>query len=267
MEFTIIYEGMLKASDLQVIYLPENNFALNETQQILANKIWDEHLTRARQLDIRFYDGYLYRLLNYDNDRKFNLTLGNCRYKDYVVTRTRKFTDTENKLIFTDPLAICGAIITADNRILIGKRTGVDGSLGKYHVVGGFIEREKDDKSGCPSPFAAMKREIYEEVGLSIADDNLICLGIIYDWAAPHPEMCFQARTEMTYNNIVKLSPHDLEVNSWEYIINDPDSLAIFIRNNIKNIAVPGLANLLFLGQFHYGAGWLRQVIDTLYLT
>jgi 8-oxo-dGTP pyrophosphatase MutT (NUDIX family) len=261
-KFSIIAQAHLSPLDLIVKYNPEISFSIDNRYLSLADTIWRERTEYATAKQIRFYNGYLYNLLDTAFDEKtgrLTLTIGRCRYYDYVVTRTRKICDNQDKPVFADPLAICCAVITIDSKILIGKRIGVDGSIDKYHVVGGFIEQNKDNPGGLPCPFEAMRREIREEVGIDI--DDIVCTGLIYDQTAPHPELCFYAKSSLTFAEIVKCQPADIEVISWLSIDDNPETLAGYIKANFDNIAVPGLANLIFYGKYKYGDSWSRELI------
>lgn len=256
MDFSVMVQGKFKKDDLIIKYDPDKKFVLSDSQKRIADHIWTEKKTESDKSGTILYNGSLFNMIKLNNNSLSNtlsITLSACTYKDYVATRTRNIVDASNRPLFADPLAICSAVITTDNKILIGKRSGVDGSLGKYHVVGGFIEETRDDLDGIPSPFDAMKREIYEEVKIDIDIDNITCLGIIYDNIAPHPEMCFYSLSDMSYDKIIKLNPDDREVINWEYIDDDPDQLAEFINLNKTRIAVPGLANLIFYVEMKYG--------------
>jgi 8-oxo-dGTP pyrophosphatase MutT (NUDIX family) len=201
-------------------------------------------------------------MVTYKSTNRLNLSLGNCRYYDYVVTRTRLILDPAGAPVFADPLAICCSVVTGDGKILIGRRVGVDGSIDKFHVVGGFIERIKDDHDGLPCPFKAIQREIYEEVGIEIGILDITCTGLIYDHNAPHPELCFFATTPLTYAEILTRKPVDLEVSRWLAIADDPVSLAAYIEANAAILAVPGIANLLFYGERKYGKKWREGITD-----
>ena len=260
--FSIIAQGKIKPLDLIIKFKPEISFSVNDKYRSLADSIWQERTEYAKAKQIQFYNGYLYNLLETAFDEKTNrltLTLGRCRYYDYVVTRTRKICDNQGKPKFADPLAICCAVTTIDNKILIGKRVGVDGSIDKYHVVGGFIEQEKDDPGGLPCPFKAMSREIREEVGIDI--DNIVCTGLIYDKVAPHPELCFSAQSSLTFAEIEKRQPEDIEVIRWLSIDDNPEALIDYIKANYDNIAIPGQANLIFYGRYKYGESWSKGLI------
>jgi ADP-ribose pyrophosphatase YjhB (NUDIX family) len=263
--FSIIASGIIKRDKLAIEYHPQSSFKFAPHQQATADSIWAAKLKEARAKKIRFYDGKLYSLLSSTFNSEngiLSLSLGHCRYKDYAVTRTSRIIDSDGNPVYADPLAICCAVVTSDEKILIGKRIGVDGSLDKYHVVGGFLERTKDGQDGDPDPFEAISREIDEETGVEIRADEITCLGLIYDHVAPHPEICFYARTGLDYNQVQKLNPRDMEVHRWEYIDDSSKSMADFIIMNENKIAVPGLANLLFYGEMKYGRNWGLSILS-----
>jgi len=120
------------------------------------------------------------------------LIFGNTSYKEYVTTREPEFARGRDRQQLSNALAVCSVVETTDGHILLDKRQGVDVYAGRYHVIGGFFERDLDTSitnetsetsetsETNPDPFAAIRREIREETGIQAADNaEQYCLGVV----------------------------------------------------------------------------------------
>src|SRR5207247_4109154 len=93
--------------------------------------------------------------------------LGETGYKEYVTTRVPEFAQGRKREELGNALSVCSVVETRDGYILLDKRQGVDVYVGRYHVIGGFFERDLDTtRSNQPDPFGAMSRVIREAIGI-----------------------------------------------------------------------------------------------------
>src|SRR5207248_1054112 len=149
-------------------------------------------LAIAREKGIPLFDAPLFRLIHAElrPDGTLHLILGNTSYKEYVTTRVPDFAHGRARQELGNALSVCSVVETSDGHILLDKRQGVDVYVGRYHVIGGFFERDLDMAATQPDPFGAMRREIREETGIQLADiREQYCLGVVYDAATPHGEV------------------------------------------------------------------------------
>src|SRR5437660_6136703 len=160
--------------------------------------LWQQKLAMAKEKNTRLFDTPLFRLVSTESrpDGTLHLVLGDTSYKEYVTTREPAFAQGRPRQELSNALAICSVVETSDGYILLDKRQGVDVYVGRYHVIGGFFERDLDmiaDQVGLsPDPFGAIRREIREETGIQAADiQEQYCLGVVYDLQMPHGEMWF----------------------------------------------------------------------------
>lgn len=256
-------EGAYSRNKIIVDYQPKTIFRLPKRYQPEANRLWQVKLAEAKRAGFSLYDGNVFSLLKINIDPSNNtlkLSLGQTGYKDYVVTRTRNFKNPDGSIIMADPLAICCAVITSDNKILIGRRQGVDGSLNKFHIIGGFIDRDLDIYDSLACPIRAMQREVREETGIKLNVDDIICLGAVYDNITPHPELCFYAKTNLTFSEFRNLKIEEREVESWESIDDNPEDLAAFMVGHRHELTVVGWADLTFYGKMKYGDRWSENI-------
>ncbi|TMD67358.1 MAG: NUDIX hydrolase, partial [Chloroflexi bacterium] len=156
---------------------------------------------------------------------RLHLIFGDTSYKEYVTTREPEFARGRDRQQLSNALAVCSVVETTDGHILLDKRQGVDVYAGRYHVIGGFFERDLDTSTTTatsatsatsatnPDPFAAIRREIREETGIQAADiAQQHCLGVVYDLATPHAELCFLTRLNIPLNEVSQRVPEEDEI-------------------------------------------------------
>src|SRR5439155_10784048 len=162
---------------------------------------------------------------------RLHLIFGNTSYKEYVTTREPEFAQGRDRQQLSNALEVCSVIETTGGHNLLDKRQGVDVYAGRYHVIGGFFERDLDtsitnEKSETnetnetnetsetnPDPFAAIRREIREETGIQAADiAEQYCLGVVYDLATPHAELCCLTRLNIPLHEVRQRVPEENEI-------------------------------------------------------
>ena len=114
-----------------------------------------------------------------------------------------------------------------------------------------------------PDPFAAMRREIREETGIQ-SDDirEQYCLGLVYDLATPHAEMCFLTLLDIPLEEVQRRQPEDDEIKQLIPLHVTAESLRAFILQHHGNISATGEPNLLFYGAWKLGTSWLNEIIE-----
>jgi 8-oxo-dGTP pyrophosphatase MutT (NUDIX family) len=255
------------------------------TIQQWMDTLWQQKLTLAQQQNIPLYDTPLFRLIRAKAQPNGNLhlTLGNTTYKEYITTREPTFAQNRPREELSNPLAVCSVIETTDNYILLDKRQGVDVYAGRFHVIGGFFERDLDTTATIettatsatiatsatnPDPFAAIRREIREETGIQSADiAEQHCLGIVYDLATPHAELCFLTRLNIPLREVHQRVPEENEIKQLLSLYITEDTLRDFILTNHGNISSTGEPNLLMYGAVKFGEEWFEEIIGRLLQT
>src|ERR1700726_421462 len=209
LEFEILARGLFRPHELDITYDPslrmpteglmENIGMVREVGadrgQEWIDDLWQQQLAIAHEQGFPLFDAPLFCLINVEvsPEGKLHLLLGDTTYKEYTVTRLPTFSQRRERQQLSNPLAVCSVVETADGFILYEQRQNVAVHAGRYHVIAGFFEREKDrDAQGRPDPFGAMYRELREETGIQPADiKEQFCLGAVYDVINPHSELCF----------------------------------------------------------------------------
>lgn len=208
-----------------------------------------------------------------DRDR-LHLVLGDTSYKEYTTTRVPEFAHGYSRQELSNALAVCSVIETSDGYILYERRRKVAVYVGRYHVIGGFFERNLDTtmtsatSATNPAPFVAIRREIREETGILAADiTEQYCLGAVYDLATPHAEACFLTRLRIPLNEVHQRIPEDDEIQQLLSLYVTQESLRDFILTNHGNISATGESNLLLYGAVKFGEGWFDEMMARLVAT
>jgi hypothetical protein len=270
LEFEILAHGLYRPDQLGIAYDPSLRMAISPSVQAWMDTIWEQKLAIAREKKIPLFDAPLYRfiLAEATSDGILHLVLGDTGYKEYVTTRVPEFAQGRKREELGNALAVCSVVETNDGYILLDKRQGVDVYVGRYHVIGGFIERDHDSAvSQQPDPFGAICREIREETGIQLSDIcEQHCLGVVYDQATPHAEMCFLTRLTIPLAVVFEREPEENEIKQLKTLYVTQESLRDFLLKHHGNISATGEPNLLMYGGVRFGEGWFQNVIEQLIL-
>jgi len=275
LEFDILARGKYCRDQLDITYDPSLRIAITPTIQQWMDALWQQKLAIAHEKRTRLFDSQLFRLeqATASPDGILHLVLGNTSYKEYVTTREPDFASRHSRPELSNALSVCSVVETSDGYILLDKREGVDTYVGRYHVIGGFFERDLDSTSmtnttgaiGQPDPFAAITREIREETGIQSADIcEQYCLGAVYDLTLPHCELCFLTRLNISLQEVHTRVPEEDEIKQLHTLLVTAESLRDFIITHHGNISPTGEPNLLMYGAVRFGEGWWDEVMGRL---
>lgn len=270
LEFEILAQGLFSPDKLDITYNPALSMPITPAIRNWMDALWQEKLRLAREKGIPLYDAPLFRLVNVEarTDGVLSVLLGNTSYKEYVTTREPSFAQQHARHELGNAISTCSVVETSDGHILLDKRQGVDVYVGRYHVIGGFFERDLDmtamgpGTDRRPDPFAAMRREIREETGIQAADiQSQHCLGVVYDVAIPHAEFCFLTRLSIPLSTVLTRTPEEDEIKQLHTLHVTAQSLREFIVANHGNISATGEPNLLLYGKVKFGEAWFDEVM------
>lgn len=267
LEFEILAQGHYRPEQLLIDYCPERRMPVTPAIQDWMDRSWQQNLRAAQQKGTLLYDAPLFRLVSARAhlEGTLQLLLGDTSYKEYVTTRVPEFTAHHTREELNNALSACSVVETSDSYILLDKREGVDTYTGRYHVIGGFIDRTSDvDAHARPDPFAAMLREIQEETGVRAEDvSEQSCLGIVYDLTLPHAELCFLTRLHIPLATVMhERTPEDQEIRRLQSLQITATQLRDFIVQHHGNISPSGEPNMLFYGAHKFGRSWFTEVMN-----
>ena len=268
LEFEILARGLYRPNQLDIIYDPSLRMPINPTIQAWMDTLWEQKLAIAHEKKIPLFDAPLFRFIEVESkfDGTLYLMLGDTGYKEYVTTRVPEFAQGRRREELGNALSVCSVVETSDDYILLDKRQGVDVYVGRYHVIGGFFERDRDSTGAKqPDPFGAICREIREETGIQQSDiREQFCLGIVYDTATPHAEMCFLTRLTIPLAEVHRRVPEEDEIKQLEVLKVTEVSLREFLLMKNGNISATGEPNLLMYGGVRFGEEWFAEMMGKL---
>jgi 8-oxo-dGTP pyrophosphatase MutT (NUDIX family) len=263
LEFEILAHGFYRPNQLEITYNPSLHMPTSPTIQAWMDTLWEQKLALAREQHIPLFDAPLFRFVEVEAkaDGTLHLVLGDTGYKEYVTTRVPEFAQGRKREELGNALSVCSVVETSDGSILLDKRQGVDVYVGRYHVIGGFFERDRDSTvSKQPDPFGAMRREIREETGILQSDiREQCCLGVVYDTATPHAEMCFLTQLNIPLAEVHNRIPEEDEIKQLETLFVTKESLRDFLLKIHGNISATGEPNLLMYGGVRFGEWWFEE--------
>ena len=265
-EFEILSRGFYRPNQLIITYNPSLRMPITPTIQSWIDTLWQQKLAAAHQKGIPLFNTNLFRLISVASqpDGTLHLELGNTSYKEYTTTRVPDFFQNRTRQELSNALAVCSVVETSDGHTLLDKRQGVDVHVGRYHVIGGFFERDLDTTTH-PGPFRAIRREIREETGIQSSDiHEQYCLGVVYDLTTPHSELCFLTRLNIPLAEVHTRTPEDNEVKQLLSLAVTAETLRDFVLKYHGNISPTGEANLLMYGAVKFGEAWFEEVMGRL---
>lgn len=263
LEFEILARGVYRPEQLDISYNPALCMSATPEERAWLDALWERKLAEARARGVPLFDAPLFRLVAAEAgaDGRLRLTLGDTGYKEYVTTREPEYAMRHPRYELGNALSVCSVVETSDGYILLDKRQGLDVYEVRYHVIGGFFERERD-MGAQPDPFRAMRREIREETGIQESDiAEQLCLGAVYDRATPHGELCFLTRLRIPLAEVRTRTPEDDEIKQLHTLHVTPESLRAFILAHHGNISATGEPNLLLYGALTFGAAWFDELM------
>ena len=267
LEFEILARGLYRPDQLDITYDPSLRMPTSPAIQAWMDTLWQQKLATAQKKAVPLFDSQLFRLVSTEarEDRTLHLVLGNTSYKEYVTTREPEFARGRARQELGNALSVCSVVETNDGYILLDKRQGVDVYEGRYHVTGGFFQRDLDRATTRPDPFAAICREIREETGIQLKDiSQQYSLGVVYDLATPHAEMCFLTRLNIPLEEVYRRVPEEKEIQQLLSLYITKGSLLHFVLANHGNISATGEPNLLMYGAVRFGEEWFGEAMRRL---
>ena len=267
LEFEILARGLYRPDQFDITYNPSLRMHISPAIQSWMDTLWQQKLAAAQKKAVPLFDSQLFRLVSTEarEDRTLHLVLGNTSYKEYVTTREPEFARGRARQELGNALSVCSVIETNDGYILLDKRQGVDVYEGRYHVIGGFFERDLDMAITRPAPFGAICREIREETGIQLKDiSEQYCPGVVYDLTIPHAEMCFLTRLNISLEEVYRRVPEEKEIQQLLSLYITKGSLLHFVLANHGNISATGEPNLLMYGALRFGEEWFAEAMRRL---
>lgn len=268
-DFEILAPGPFLRENITVAYRPGDGMPENGAVRAAIEERWLLHVEEYEKKGMRAFDGALYRLMDFRlSHGHLLLELGDTGFKEYVGTSLKAFWEYFPAPFLASPLAVCITLRTLDGKLVVERRRRVDAYRGRYHVVGGFLERDVDlGPDGLPCPFEGMAREVREEAGIEVNRDELTALALVRNRVIRHPEVCFFAPLQATFQDLGRLQKSTLvdgEIEGFVAVDDTPEDLGRFIAEHHDDFVATGEACLLLYGKDRYGEAWFHNVLRLL---
>ena len=151
----------------------------------------------------------------------YGFRLSDADFRECIGTASAEFTSAFPDLPRANPLAASVALVTGDGNIIIEKRSRVDSRRRAYHVIAGYMERERDGSE--PHPFDTLEREVREELGVDLEEAHLSATGLVC--ALYGSEVCFLCRLALSFDDVLGIqagSGSDSEIETLEALYDSP---------------------------------------------
>jgi len=172
---------------------------------------WAEAMARP---GVHLFDGPMCRMESWSaSPERLELTLSETTYKRFLGTNLTRpeLADRYGREILANPVGVSPALLTADGFLMMGRRNAsVAYYPNRMHPFAGALDPADAD------PFAAVRRELNEELGLTTADvPDVRCTGIAEDLSIRQPELIFLARTARTRGKIEGAVDRTEHLGTW----------------------------------------------------
>lgn len=256
--------GRFSPEDLHVGWSDEARPTAPDVEEFI-DKFWNRRTAQAAAEGTSLWDGPLCRLIEYRCDTKgLGLSLGPTSYRAFVGTNLHNahLRYVHGPEVLANPLGVSGVVVSEGQYIVMGRRSEtVAYHAGRVQPIGGCVEPAKAGQ--LPDPFAAMKLELLEELGITAESiKSMTCLGLVRDKHIVQPELIFDVPVAIGVEQIRELaaqSHSSSEHTELRVVRNHPASVVTYIEKEFSLLTPVALASLLLYGLTHWGSGWFAS--------
>lgn len=231
MSFDIIYQGVINS--VRLIFEPTELERTVEEKQFI-DKIWEKEKT-----DSTIYNGPMFGVKGHEFSNGV-MSIRGCRssYREFVGTRT-SFVEKFGFKSIVNPLSVGCLIISIDNKIIFGRRSGnVDLAKYKITVPSGWVDPTQDLVNNEIDVVAVVKREIKEELGIfPVEISNIRCLGLIFNHTSRQTFLPFCGVTTLNFKEILTRARD----GEFSEILGFENIDEILLRDDLSDVAKPTL--------------------------
>jgi len=268
--FEILAFGEFERARLRTQYEPVERPSAPALEELIAVE-WERQVALAEQSRPKrlLFNGGLLRYLRHEihaeslgGGQVFDLTVGPTCYRDFVGTNlfNHHRLDEFGWERFANPIGTTGTLVSSDGLICYGRRSAkVAYHAAFIHTFGGALEEQDRTADGRVDPFASLRRELREELGLQTDELAwLCCVGLIRDKEIYQPELLFEARLTITAGALRKrwetAEARD-EHDDIATLPDDAEAIVPFIRA-CGPIAPVAIGALFLHGRRAWGEEW-----------
>jgi 8-oxo-dGTP pyrophosphatase MutT (NUDIX family) len=223
----------------------------------LVDQAWSAALARP---GVKLFDGPMCRLESWRAaPDRLDLVLSDTTYKTFLGTNLTHpdLADRFGREVLANPVGVSPALLTADHFLMMGRRNATVAYYpDRVHPFAGALDPTDTD------PFAAVRRELREELAFADADlAHLTCTGIAEDRSIRQPELIFLARSTLTRAQVearLDATEHD---ETWSTPADEP-AVAAALRSG-ESFTPVAIASLLLYGRLTFGQDWFDRAART----
>jgi len=224
----------------------------------LIERSWVVAQAEAARHGRDLFPGRMTRLIRWSAETSsLHLDLGPTDYRAFVGTNLRhpELAGRFGTDALANPLGLSVAVITADNQILLQKRSEhVFEFPGFFHVGGGNVEPIDVASPDATGIIASIHRELDEELAISAHQiTRTLCLGLAENAMFRKPDLLIATWVSLSAD--VLASRTNAEYSELVFLADD-SSLSEFLIANAHTISPAGIACLLALGWQRHGVDW-----------
>ncbi len=266
--FTILAFGAFAPGQVSATYEPGPRPTTPELEAAIA-ATWAQQTAAAARDGRMLFNGELIRYLGHETapgpPPTLRLRLGLTCYRDFVGTNLygRDRLARAGWERFANPVGTTATLVTADGLVCYGRRSArVAFHGGHVHTFGGALEGQDLAPDGTIDPWAALRRELAEELGLGPGDLLApVCTGLIRDHQIFQPELLFEAGLTLTAAELARRWAEAESRDEHDALVTLPDrpeAVLPFLRG-CGPIAPVAVGALLLHGRRRWGEAWFEE--------
>lgn len=263
--YIILAARRFDKTQLRITWTHEPRATTDEIERLITEQ-WERRLVQAQQTGQMLFNGALARYVSHHvADDSLHITVGSTCYRDFVGTNlyNNHRVDELGWHRFGNPLGTTGLLITADDQIILGRRSQRVAFHGGYlHTIGGALEMQDIDDPADIDAFAALLRELGEEVALAADEITAThCMGLIRDTDIHQPELLFDVHLGLAASDVCARLDHDdtkQEHVRLECCPNRPHAIVDFLRA-ARPVAPVAIATMMIHGMLTWGEQWYAE--------
>jgi hypothetical protein len=236
---------------------------LPDEAKALIDRAW---AAAAGSKDKKLFDGPMCRLESWSvRGDRMDLTFSRTSYKVFWGTNLchPELGDRYGRRALANPVGVSPALETADGFLLLGRRNAsVAYYPSRLHPFAGALEPgdvSGDGGASAPDLFAAVRRELGEELSLGDADVPLVrCTGIVEDLALRQPELIFRVRSRLTRREIESRLDR-AEHHDSVAVPGTREGVEAVVRDPL--LTPVGIASMLLWGRRAFGVTWFEALV------
>ena len=268
--YTILAAGRFAKEQLRIAWTEQPRETTPEIERLIAAE-WERRLAQAKEQGQILFNGELARYVAHQvRGGGLHITVGPTDYREFLGTNLYNGRRVEELgwQRFGNPLGTTGLILSAEDMIVLGRRSHRVAYHGGYlHTIGGALEKRDITDPAAIDCFAALLRELGEELSITEAEvGSMECIGLVRDTEIFQPELLFEVRLAVSTGELqARLDQTDAEQEhvGLECCPNRPEVVVNFLRA-ARPVAPVATATVMMHGLLTWGEEWYVQATEAL---